>query len=389
MIARKTLGLGIACVAGLSLLQCDRADSQPPGGDPAGQAPAAKPAAPAQPAAVRFKTVTCVDKDGIGLEAFRLIAPDDWVPEGGIRWVLDNPLLPAVVDFRCRAPKGRDAVQVHPNLAFFWSNNPTVMALHPPGRKYFGSEVRKPVEAVAALKTLVIPRRRAGVAGLQVVSAAPLPDLAKHAAAAAPHLNLPISAAKVRVAYARDGVAMEEEFYAVVEGFSYPVQTMGGRVTHMNWFVDYVVSFQAEKGRLDARAKTFQAIVRSFKVNPQWFNKYGQLVEMLIRQKTQQIRKIGEVGRMIARTSSEISEQRMKDWTARQAVNDRIVDDFCRGIRGVELYHNPYENKPVELPSGYENAWVNRTGDYILSESPSYNPNIGSNLEWRRIERTR
>jgi hypothetical protein len=65
------------------------------------------------------------------------------------------------------------------------------------------------------------------------------------------------------------------------------------------------------------------------------------------------------------------------------------VDDFCRGIRGVELYQNPYEDKPVELPSGYGNAWVNRGGEYILTESPSFNPNIGSNVEWQRIERSR
>jgi hypothetical protein len=363
-------------------VQCGKTGSAPSAAGPEAAPPSAGSTA-------RYKTVTVVDKEGIGLEAFRLLAPADWQAEGGVRWVLDNPLQPAVVDFRVRAPQGREEVQVFPNQACFWSNNPTVMSLHPPGRKYFGCEVRKPVTAAEALRSVVLPRFRGDVSGLKVVSGEEMPDLAKHVAAAMPGFNHPASAARVRVEYTRDGTAMEEELYAAVEGFSYPVQTMAGPVTHTNWFVDSIVSFKAEKGRLDGQAKTFQSIVRSFKVNPKWFNAYGQIVDALIRQKTQQIRAIGEVGRMAARTSSEISEQRMKDWSARQSVNDRIVDDFCRGIRGVELYRNPYEDKPVELPSGYGNAWVSRGGEYILTESPSFNPNVGLNGDWTRIEPTR
>ncbi len=43
----------------------------------------------------------------------------------------------------------------------------------------------------------------------------------------------------------------------------------------------------------------------------------------------------------------------------------------------------------VELPSGCGNAWVSRGGEYILTESPSFNPNVGSNVEWTRIEPAR
>jgi hypothetical protein len=108
---------------------------------------------------------------------------------------------------------------------------------------------------------------------------------------------------------------------------------------------------------------------------------------MLIQQQIRQIRNIGEISKMISRTSNEIREDQMKSWTARQAVNDRIVDNFCRGIRGVEAYNDPLAGKTVELPSGYTNVWANRSGEYILSESPSYNPNVGSNIEWQRIEK--
>jgi hypothetical protein len=53
----------------------------------------------------------------------------------------------------------------------------------------------------------------------------------------------------------------------------------------------------------------------------------------------------------------------------------------------VDKYYDPLEGKAVELPAGYDNAWANSLGEYIVSENPNYNPNIGSNQNWQRIER--
>jgi hypothetical protein len=71
----------------------------------------------------------------------------------------------------------------------------------------------------------------------------------------------------------------------------------------------------------------------------------------------------------------------------RSQSQDRISRSFSEYIRGVETYRNPYENRPIQLPSGYANAWVNRSGEYILSPQAGFDPNIGSNIEWRRLEK--
>ncbi|MEW6215835.1 MAG: hypothetical protein AB1478_11655 [Nitrospirota bacterium] len=84
---------------------------------------------------------------------------------------------------------------------------------------------------------------------------------------------------------------------------------------------------------------------------------------------------------------NEISDMMMQSYYQRQAVNDRIADNFSQYIRGVDEYYNPIEQKPVELPSGYQNAWANSLGEYILSDNHNFNPNIGSNLNWQRMER--
>lgn len=44
---------------------------------------------------------------------------------------------------------------------------------------------------------------------------------------------------------------------------------------------------------------------------------------------------------------------------------------------------------PVELPSGYGNAWTNGLGEYVLSDEPGFDPNRGSDQDWRKIERKR
>jgi hypothetical protein len=337
----------------------------------------------------RFKSFSYIDKNGTGIEAFRLLIPADWRFEGGISWVLDNPGLPATAHFRVSDPGGSREFEVFPNLPFFWSDNRMLLDMFPIGSRYFGNEVRPPLGPLAALNEIVIPLFRRNVSGLKIISQENLPDLAESLGAgqSQPGVSTSASGAKVRIEYIRAGKPMEEEIYAIVESASFPIQTMYGPATNMNWYVDYIFSFKAPKGELDGQAKTFQTIARSFRLSPKWFSKYSQLVEYLIQSQIQQIRNVGELSRIISRTSDEISDISMRAYNNRQKVNDRIADNFSRYIRGVDEYYNPIEEKNVELPSGYENAWTNSLGEYILSEESGYNPNIGSNLNWRRIER--
>ena len=56
---------------------------------------------------------------------------------------------------------------------------------------------------------------------------------------------------------------------------------------------------------------------------------------------------------------------------------------------GVERFNDPFAGKEVELPSGYGRAFANNLGEYIVTDSPSYNPNIGSNLHWEELKPAR
>jgi len=64
---------------------------------------------------------------------------------------------------------------------------------------------------------------------------------------------------------------------------------------------------------------------------------------------------------------------------------DLAAAGFDRYIRGVENYRNPFEDRAVELPSGYRNVWANSSGEYILSNNPNFNPNVGGTQQWRSL----
>ena len=339
---------------------------------------------------LRFKKFSCVDTQGIGIEAFSMLIPSDWQFDGGIQWVLDNPAMPARAAFHVYNPKGSEEFEVFPNQPFFWTNNQMLLYTFPVGSKYFGNEVHPQVGPIEALKEIILPRFRNNVSNLRIANEQLLPELAKALGAGTqsqPGVTNSAEGAKIRIEYNYNGKNIEEEIYGVVESFAFSFPTMNGTVTNNNWTVDYIFSFKSEKGKLDVNAKLFQTISYSFRINPQWFNKYSQLVEYLIQQQIQQIHNIGQISKIISQTNNEISDMMMDSYNKRQAVNDEISKNFSQYIRGVDEYYNPVEQKSVELPSGYNNAWANSLGEYIVSDSPGFNPNIDSNLNWQQIER--
>ena len=339
---------------------------------------------------VKFERFSFIDRQGTGSEAFSFLMPVDWTFKGGILWITDNPGMPATAAFTVKNTRGSEEFEVFPNQPFFWSNNQQLLNMVPIGSKYFGNEVKPILNASQALHQVVLSRFRNNVANLRVIKDESVPALAKAVGANFNQQGGVIAefdASKVRIEYTLAGKSMEEEIYAVVESYSFPIQAWGSVKYNTNWTVSNIFSYKAEKGKLEASSKIFETMTYSFQVNKYWYNKYVQLVEYLIRGQIQQIHSIGEFSRKLAQMSDEIREDNLRSWENRQAVGDRIAEDFSQYVRGVDEYYDPIEEKPVELPSGYDNAWTNANGEYIISDDPNYNPNIGSNLNWEQMKK--
>lgn len=341
-------------------------------------------------AEMRFRTYACIDKDGTGMEAFRVLVPSDWTCSGQIRWNIENPGMPAVGSFTAGSPDGAKQVNVFPSQSFYWTDNQITRSLFPVGSHYFGAEVRQLMNARQLVRSIVIPRYRKGKQGLAVVKEEPVPELVKAVGAGGqsiPGGEVGADGARVRIEYQEGNRVMEEDVYGVVQSYTIPSQSTMGRTVTTFWSGDYLFSIAAERGTLDSSSGLFRTILGSFKINPAWHNKYAQIVNALIQGNIRQIKRIGEISRMMSRMSDEISEERMRSYQERQQVYDRLADDFCRHIRDVDAYYDPYQDRQVELPAGYTQAWTNNLGEYVVSEKEDFNPNVGSNLHWERMER--
>jgi DNA-directed RNA polymerase subunit RPC12/RpoP len=358
--------------------------------------PAAKPGQPAEKAesfvqGMRLKTITCTDSQGIGIEAFRMLMPAGWEFRGGVHWLMNNPGMPAVVAFQIYNPGGYEAFEVFPNTSFYWTNNPMIHITFPKGSLYFGQEVRPPAPAQQVLREIIIPRFRGQVQGIRILHQASVPELAEHARRAnpgAPGGQTTADAAKVRFQYAWGGATLEEELFGAVEVTRAVMPQLMGAVEHIFWLADYLFSCRALAGRLDDLGDLFRTMLHSFRLNPMWFGRLTQVSQYLIQNQIHQIHQVGQLSRIISQTSNQISDMMMDTYHQRQEAMDRISTQFSQNIRGVDEYYDPIEGRGVELPGGYTQAWANSLGEYIVTDDPNFNPNIGSNLNWEPMSKS-
>ncbi len=340
--------------------------------------------------ALKFKHFSYIDQQGTGLEVFSFLKPEDWQFDGGINWIPDNPAMPAVIPFRVYNTKGKDEFEVFANRCFFWTTNLQLLAMFPPGTKYFGSKVKLPVKAQAALKKIILPDERKNYPDFKIISESDLPELAQALGAGKQAQGIgksDASGAKIRFSYTKNGVGMEEEIYAVVENLTFPVNSMQGTFFNTLWYVDYIFSFKCEKGKLEDKTRIFQTITSSFRLNPKWYAKYSNLIEYMAKQQIWQIQSVGEFSRMLSQMSDQMRTEQQTQFESRGNVYDKVSEKFSDNTLGINRFYDPYEGHEVELPSGYNHAWCNNNGEYIVTDNPNYNPNVGSNLNWQELER--
>ena len=98
------------------------------------------------------------------------------------------------------------------------------------------------------------------------------------------------------------------------------------------------------------------------------------------------LRSIGEVSRYISRTNDQISDSLYQSYKQRDAIYDRISDNWSDAIRSVDTYKDPINGVEVEVPNTYDKAWTNGN-DYIFSNDHFFDPNQHAGGSWTPLER--
>jgi hypothetical protein len=143
-------------------------------------------------------------------------------------------------------------------------------------------------------------------------------------------------------------------------------------------------SVRAEPGKLEVACKLQQTVLSSVQIKLAWDNRERQVAEMLSEGVRQDQARVMALSNYLVRTQDEVRETISASYWRRQAALDRIHANFSRYIRSVDVYQAPGGGR-VELPSGYRNAWVNGSGEYIVTNDSFFNPNQRLRRSWQRL----
>lgn len=332
-----------------------------------------------------LKKQTVIDALGTGGPAATLLVPAGWQLDARVLW-RPLPSDPATFQIVARSQDGSSEIGILPNLVFAW--NPMLAQMGLPGNVFLGAEIKPPtMDAAEAVQNLVIPRFQPALRGARMIGGEPLPGLAAAAARKNPDAQAfrpSFAATRTRFEYVSSGITYEEDLYLVLTSVQIP--TAGMSVTY--WSVDQAFYSRAKKGALEHQQGLMEAMIFSFKPTLQWYNRYSQVSQMLVQDQIQQSNRAVELSRFLARTSEQITASVRSAYQNRQQALDRVNAQWDQHIRDVDEYRAG-NGESMSLPSGYEKAWTNATGDVVLSNSVSFNPNAGSSLDWRQMDKVR
>jgi hypothetical protein len=358
---------------------------------------AAGKATSAQGNSLSFRKHIVTDRNGFGYEAFRLLVPKGWHFRGGVSWDYNRFPPEAGTAFTITSPDGNSVFEQSRHLNLFWSEDRTLQYSYAQG----GAEIVQPMGAAEFIKNFYIPRSRANASGLKVVQNQSLPALAQQTRDMAQfQLNvfgqispfqfqyeLRADAARCKLEYSERGKRIVEDVTVAVTYMISYTPSMYGTITGVTW-IPIATSFKAPATEINEKIKIFKIVMDSRKDNPVWGENVLKLSAMITRDQLRHQQAIFNRMQQLSRTQSEIGDMIMDSYQKRNQAYDRIFDNYSQSIRGVDSYTDPINNWKVEVPTGYDNAWTNGS-DYVISEDPGFNPNIGSTQDWQQMTRQR
>jgi len=326
---------------------------------------------------MRFTRLSVRDPGINNIEAVSFLIPVGWRAEGGVQWFPDHSILANLL-MKVTDPQTGATIEFLPMQNFTWLTQMVVPMQ--PGTNYMGNILYQPIGDVAQfIQVFYFPTALRQLQNARIVGREDLPKVAAQAAQMS-GVQSTARSGRVRYAYQMGNQAWEEDVYV----------TLVYMQTQLGWFwsVTSAYSFRAPRGLLDRLIPVMNTTVSTLRLSPDWYGGYMYVQKLFLDRMNQGIRNARAISETISRNSEEIRQMSSDSYRRRCEADDRISRKYSEYILGVETYRNPFEGRPVQLPSGYSNAWVSRSGEYILSDQAGFDPNVGSNVQWQRLERS-
>jgi hypothetical protein len=310
------------------------------------------------------------------IEAASFLIPAGWKAEGGVQWFPNYSILASLM-MRITDPQTGAAIEFLPLQNFTWLTQMVVPM--PPGTNYLGNILCAPIRDVPQFIQMYYgPQQLRQLQGARLVASEDLPAVAAEISRMLGSVPA-VKSARVRYEYQIGSQLWEETVYCTLIYTNWQLGTL--------WSVQSAYAFRAPKGQLDRLTPVMNATIGSFRLSLDWYAGYMYVQKLFNDRMNQSIQNAAAISETITRNSEEIRRMFSESYRQRSESQDRISQSFSEYIRGVDTYKNPFEDRQIQLPSGYQDAWVNARGEYILSSEAGFNPNAGATTEWRRMER--
>jgi hypothetical protein len=93
-----------------------------------------------------------------------------------------------------------------------------------------------------------------------------------------------------------------------------------------------------------------------------------------------------EMSQIISQTNDRMSDAINRTYERSEEAVEHEATGFDDYIRGIDRYKD--DDDQVSLPSGYNHAFSDGNGNYIVTDEHGYDPNVnGPNGNWHEMEK--
>jgi len=358
-------------------------------------------------AGILLHRVEIIDQQGFGqrIIAGSFLAPTSWNAEGFAKWPGKKyvPCKPTPgFLFEAKSADKLTGVQVFPGDSWLWSPNPVLAQqlrqLSQSTHVVTHCEIKAPGTADAYLREFL----RQGGSGIQIQSSGPLPDADKLAqqvqqlnAQARQQMGMraPVMAIDTaRLYLTGDGsgnpsrTPTEGYIETAIVTISHP--TPSGMMVQVN--VPLIVNKFTPQGQLAQWNKLLTSIADSATADAEWQQRVDQFQAGLQRIQNN----IDQDDRQTANNISHIQQDAnnyaynkiRSVQSSSQAAIDKSSHAFALSMNDTQEYHDPATGKTVLGSNQYNHVYSNGQGEYIYSDSPSYDPNATQRGNWQEMQ---
>ncbi len=309
-----------------------------------------------------------VDREGTNLVASTYLLPSDWTVQDRLYWEYQDATLPVRFQAKMQNGDGSMGIQVFPDIRAVWSSGPAGV-----------SGYRPPADILSGMKELIVAERRDK--NIRYVREKVLTNKQQNTGQGMQWAQ----AAVVQIEYEENGRTIEEEFYANLDIADMVTPSLMGNMESIIWAASGLYACKAEKGKLELCRKIAQTVSASARLTKPFYNRLSQVIQLLSDQVYARIYQAGQISRIISQTNDQMLANIDASYRESQQAYDRINQQFSDYVRGVDRYQD--SGNEIQLPSGYEHAWVNDRGEYLLTNTTGYEPGRDFNGQWRMLER--